>query len=297
MAQQNNLTPEEIKAKIEERKEKVNKLLKVVAEGIDKLFNSVSYKKYLLTLSRFHSYSANNVLLIALQRPQSTALAGYNSWTQKFKRQVRSGEKGISILAPCIDSETGGMTYRIVYVFDIDQTEGEMIPELIVQQNVDLTVSQRSSALFNAIREISDIPTLSVGNVLAGEKGIYSEKDKAIMIKQGLSEQDRAKAIIRNYILYRLIKLNVAREEQELIADSIAFIICEKYGLDLAEFSFSYIAAWQTKDLIQKETTLAIMQKLTSELLVDIEQNYLEQIELLKDEQSIEAMVANEFSL
>jgi len=290
------LTPEELKQKQDERKEKVNKVLSLIGQGIDNLFNSVSYKKYLSVLSKFHTYSANNVLLITLQRPSATALAGYNSWPQKFKRQVCAGEKGIAILAPCLDGETGGMTYRIVYVFDIEQTEGEMIPELIVQQNA-LTIPQRSSALFNSIREISDIPTLSVSKIPTGEKGIYSERDNSIMIKQGLSEQDRAKAIIRNFILYRIAKSNHNREEQELIADSITYLICEKYGLDLAEFSFSYIAAWQEKDKEVLESILSTIQTTASKLIFELEESYLEQVKLLQDENSIEAMVAQEFAL
>ena len=292
----NNISAEELKQKQEDRKAKVKKVLDIVSQGIDNLFNSVSYKKYLSVMSRFFNYSANNIILIALQRPTSTALAGYNSWTQKFSRQVRAGEKGIAILAPCLDNETHGMTYRIVYVFDIDQTEGEMIPEIVLQHQ-ELTVSQRSSALFNSVREILDIPTLSVSQIKTGEKGIYSERDKAIMIKQGLSEQDRAKAIIRNYIFYRIAQSNFTREEQELIADSITYIICEKYKLDLAEFSFSYIAAWQNKDRTEKENVLTAIQTLASEFFDELEKCYLEQIEMLKDENSIEAMVANEFTL
>lgn len=200
------------------RSQQMKEITQKLEKGVKEIFTSEMYKEYLKTMSQFHDYSLNNTLLIYMQKPDASLVAGYQAWQKKFKRQVKRGEKGIQIIAPApirekeevekLDPETQEPIlkpdgtpemeevvytiprFRIATVFDVSQTEGEPLPGLEVPE---LTGNVKNYETFlQALKEVSPVP-IRFDEIESGAKGYYSNTKKEIVIQKGMSESQTMK--------------------------------------------------------------------------------------------------------
>lgn len=283
-------------------------------QGIQDMFNSERYMAYLKTMSKFYNYSFSNTLLIALQRPDATLIAGYNAWQDNFKRNVRRGERGLKILAPCpikrqvemakIDSVTqrpaigpDGKTvtetmeattpaFKVVTVFDVSQTEGEPLPALGIDE---LTGSvEQYPDFFEVLKRVSPLP-IDVEKIASGAKGYCSFAEQRIAIQEGMSEAQTIKTAIHEITHARLHDIHREKEKdipleqrkdrntREVEAESVAYTVCQHYGIETSDYSFGYIAGWsggrETKEL---KASLELIRSTAAELISGIDVNFRE---------------------
>ena len=306
--------------------EKMKEITDRLEQGIQDLFESDRFKEYLQVMSKFHNYSFNNTLLIAMQKPDATLIAGYNSWKNLFGRQVSRGAKGIKVIAPSpykvkkeidkIDPKTQKpMTdkngkpvkeeteitvpaFKVVSVFDVSQTEGKELPSIGVDELAG-DVEQYAD-FFKATEQASPAP-VGFEKIESGAKGYYSQTDKRIAINEGMSELQNLKTLIHEIAHAKLhdIDLNAPAEEQadrpdrrtrEVQAESIAYAVCQHYGLDTSDYSFSYVAQWSSgRELAELKASLETIRNTASELIKDIDKNFAE---LTKDKEQTQAQEA-----
>ena len=306
--------------------EKMKEITDRLEQGIQDLFESDRFKEYLQVMSKFHSYSFNNTLLIAMQKPDATLIAGYNSWKNLFGRQVSRGAKGIKVIAPSpykvkkeidkIDPKTQKPVtdkngkpvkeetevtvpaFKVVSVFDVSQTEGKELPSIGVDE---LTGDVEQYAdFFKATEQASPAP-VGFEKIESGAKGYYSQTDKRIAINEGMSELQNLKTLIHEIAHAKLhdIDLNAPAKEQadrpdrrtrEVQAESIAYAVCQHYGLDTSDYSFSYVAQWSSgRELAELKASLETIRSTASELIKDIDKNFAE---LTKDKEQTQAQEA-----
>lgn len=277
---------------------RVKELTDKLEEGLKNLKDSDEFKKYLKCMSRFHSYSYNNTLLIMMQMPQATLIAGYGSWKKNFNRTVKKGEKGIKILAPVpvkrtVDMQSmdeNGETYtqkqeitipvfRPVTVFDISQTEGEPVAEL---NNGELKGSVKGyEDLKRALFMASDVPVI-MKDIEDGAKGYFDPKSKDIYIKKDMSESQTIKTMIHEMahsILHNSADVHEKKDRntKEVEAESVAFTVCSHFGIDTGDYSFAYILGWsRNASLDEFKRSLETIQKCSSRLIKDIQANLKE---------------------
>ena len=306
--------------------EKMKEITDRLEQGIQDLFESDRFKEYLQVMSKFHNYSFNNTLLIAMQKPDATLIAGYNSWKNLFGRQVSRGAKGIKVIAPSpykvkkevdkIDPKTQKpMTdkngkpvkeetevtvpaFKVVSVFDVSQTEGKELPTIGVDELTG-DVAQYAD-FFKATEQASPAP-VGFEKIKSGAKGYYSQTEKRIAINEGMSELQNLKTLIHEIAHAKLhdIDLNAPAEEQadrpdrrtrEVQAESIAYAVCQHYGLDTSDYSFSYVATWSSgRELSELKASLETIRSTASELIKDIDKNFAE---LTKDKEQTQAQEA-----
>ena len=287
----------------------IEKQLKEISErleqGVKEIFTSERYTEYLNTMSKFHNYSFNNTLLITMQKPEATLVAGYQAWQKKFNRHVKRGEKGIQIIAPApirekqeiekIDPVTKEPVigddgqpeteivemviprFRITTVFDVSQTEGEPIAELEVPE---LTGSvQFYDTFMQALQNISPVP-IRMMNVEGEAKGYYHQTEKYIAIKEDMSNVQTMKTGVHEVSHALLHDREVMDAEgvlkdqttKEVEAESIAYIVCNHFGLDTSEYSFTYIASWcESRDMKALKASMDTIRKTSSEVVENIE--------------------------
>ena len=246
--------------------EKVKEITERLEQGVKDLFESERYKEYLRIMSKFHNYSFNNSLLISLQKPDATYVAGYTSWQANFHRTVNKGEKGIRILAPCpykiykdeesLDPVTGKMVkekvpviipaYKVTTVFDISQTTGQELPEIVY----DLKGSVLEYDLFyKALKQVSPVP-IEIATVPGGAKGYYHLIDKKIVVHEGMSQTQTIKTVIHELAHAKLHDKDkgdeLDRNTKEVQAESVAYTVCQHFGIDTSDYSFGYIAGWSS---------------------------------------------------
>lgn len=283
-------------------------------QGIQDLFNSERFATYLKTMSRFYNYSFNNTLLIALQRHDATLIAGYNSWQDDFKRQVRRGEHGIKILAPCpierqiemekIDpvtrqavigpdgkpvTETMEITtpaFKAVTVFDVSQTEGEPLPALGIDE---LTGNvEQYPDFFEALKRVSPIP-VEFEKIASGAKGYCNYEEHRIAIREGMSEVQTVKTAIHEITHARLHDIHREKEKdippeqrkdrntREVEAESVAYTVCRHYGIETSDYSFGYIAGWSSgRETKELKASLELIRSTAAGLITDIDDNFRE---------------------
>lgn len=287
-------------------------MIETIEKGILDTMNSEKYKEFLKVQSMFHNYSYNNTMLIFLQKPEATAVAGYKTW-QKLERQVQKGEKGINILAPApykfkvevnkIDPETKkpiidpqtnepiketktveGLNFRKVSVFDISQTEGKELPSLAVEIK---TNSKNAEMVINGIKEISDTP-IFFEDYKERSKGYFSPSENKIVIKDGMSLDQTAKTLVHEYTHSQLHKqgyLNIDRATAEIQAESVAFIVSNRYGIDTSEYSFNYLASWSSgKDLKELKNSMDIIQKASNIIIEKLDSILEKELKLQKEQ-------------
>ena len=312
-----------IELKAQKPAEKMKEITDRLEVGIQELFDSDRFKEYLRVMSKFHNYSFNNTLLIAMQKPDATLVAGYNSWKNLFGRQVARGAKGIKVLAPSpykikkeidkIDPKTQKPVtdkngkpvkeeteitvpaFKVVSVFDVSQTEGKELPSIGVDE---LTGDVEQYNDFFKAAELSAPVPVGFEKIESGAKGYYSQTDKRIAINEGMSELQNLKTLIHETAHAKLhdIDLNAppekqadrpARRTREVQAESIAYAVCQHYGLDTSDYSFSYVAQWSSgRKLAELKASLETIRNTASELIKDIDKNFAE---LTKDKEQAQA--------
>ena len=276
--------------------------------GIQALFESEQYKAYLTAMSKFHNYSFNNTLLIAMQKPDASLVAGFGKWRDDFERHVKKGEKGIKILAPSpykvkkqmekIDPSTQKPVigadgkpvteereieipaFRVVTVFDVSQTEGKEIPDIAVSE---LTGSvEQYQDFFAALEKTSPVP-IAFENIEGGAHGYYHLEEKRIAIDEGMGELQTLKTAIHEIAhakLHAIDKDAPATEQadrpdrrtREVQAESVAYAVCQHYGLDTSDYSFGYVAGWSSgRELSELKASLETIRKAANELITDID--------------------------
>ena len=281
-----------------------------IEDGIKELFQSESYAQYLQTMSRFHHYSVNNQVLIHMQKPDATLVAGFNKWKNQFGRNVIKGEHGIKIIAPTpfkkkieqekldpdtqlpmLDADGKIITeektiqipmYKPVTVFDVSQTEGKPLPQLAH----DLSGNVANYDVFiEALRRSSPVP-ISVEVMGGGMDGYFDLEHQDIAIRKGMSEVQTVSAVIHEMahaLLHNRAKdpeektPELSRSTEEVQAESISYAVCAYYGIATGDNSFGYIASWsKDKTLPELRESLEVISKTADGLISDIDRHYAE---------------------
>ena len=293
--------------------EKLKEITDRLEQGITELFDSERYKEYLRVMSKFHNYSFNNTLLIAMQKPDASLVAGFSAWKNNFGRNVMKGQKGIKIIAPSpykvkqemkkIDPQTGKPVigkdgkpvteekeitipaYKVVSVFDVSQTEGRELPDIAVDEltgDVD-----RYKDFFTALEKTSPVP-IGFEKIEGGAHGYYHLEDKRIAIDEGMSELQTLKTAIHEIAHAKLhdIDLNAPLEDlenrpdrrtREVQAESIAYTVCQHYGLDTSDYSFGYVAGWSAgRELAELKNSLETIRSTAAEIIDSIDEHIAE---------------------
>ena len=301
--------------------DKLKEITDKLENGIAGIFESEQYQDYLKTLSKFHNYSLNNTILIAMQKPDATHVAGFTSWKNQFERNVMGGQKGIKIIAPSpyklkkemekIDPdtqrpvvgadgkpvtelvETKIPAYKVVSVFDVSQTEGKELPTIGVEA---LTGDvEKYQDFFAALEKSSPVP-IGFEDIQGNANGYYHLEEKRIAIDEGMSELQTLKTTIHEIAHARLhdIDMNTEQEQpradkrtREVEAESVAYTVCQHYGLDTSDYSFGYVAGWSSgKELTELKASLETIRSTAAELIAEIDGHFAE---LQKDrEQTVE---------
>ena len=291
-------------------KQKVKEITDRLEEGLKELFEGEKYKSYLNTMSKFHNYSANNIQLIEMQCPDATYVAGYKAWQKNFERHVNRGERGIRILAPApykikeerekIDPVTNepvldrdGMpvmeeveikipAFRVVTVFDYSQTDGKELPGLGVSELHGNVENYRD--FMETLSRVSPVPIRYEG-MEGDRKGYFIDLSHPIAIKEGMEEVQTVKTGVHEVAHAKLHAKEVEqetgfakdRETKEVEAESIAYTVCQHFGIDTSDYSFGYIAGWSsTKELPELKSSLDTIRRTSSELIKGIEAQLLE---------------------
>ena len=292
--------------------EKLKEITDRLEQGIAELFDSERYREYLKVMSKFHNYSFRNTVLIAMQKPDASLLAGFSAWKNNFERNVMRGQKGIKIIAPSpykikqemqkIDPHTQKPiigkdgkpvteekeitipAYKVVSVFDVSQTEGKELPDIAVDEltgDVD-----RYKDFFAALEKTSPVP-IAFENIEGGSHGYYHLEDKRIAINEGMSELQTLKTAIHEIAHAKLhdIDLNAPKDEhprvdrrtREVEAESVAYTVCQHYGLDTSDYSFGYVAGWSSgRELSELKSSLETIRSAAAEIINSIDANFAE---------------------
>lgn len=284
------------------RDDRVREITEQLEKGINDMFTSEKYMRYLNTMSKFHGYSLNNTLLIALQNPQASLIAGFKSWERNFDRHVKRGEKGIKILAPSpytkkvrqekVNPDTGEIildkngnpvkeeteikftAFRVVSVFDVSQTEGKELPSMAHNLNEKI---KDYTLYVEALKQVAQVP-IEFKDIEGETHGYYNRATERIAIKGGMSESQTVKTMIHEIAHSILHNDNVPdakekdRQTKEVEAESVAYTVCKHFGIDSSDYSFGYIAGWSAdKELNELKSSLETIRKTSSELITGIE--------------------------
>ena len=299
-------------------KERIKEITAGIEKGIQELFESDRYRNYLTTMSRFHRYSLNNVMLIHAQKPDATLVAGFNKWKNSFGRHVKKGEKGIQILAPTpykikqeeqkldpdtklplLDENGEPVTeekeitipmFKVVSVFDISQTDGRPLPQISSTLTGDVAEYE---VFLEALHRTSPVP-ISFQAMEPGMDGYFAPKKQEIFLREGMSQVQTICAAVHEIAHSKLhdyehmteladdgetilVPGEKSRNTEEVEAESVSYAVCQYFGIETAENSFGYIAAWsQGKDLKELRASLETINKTSSELISGIEKHYRE---------------------
>ena len=290
--------------------EKVKEITARLEQGVQAIFDSDRYKEFLTAMSKFHDYSLNNTILIAMQG--GNLAMGFRQWEKEFDRHVKKGEKGIKIFAPApykvkklvdkIDPETRKPmldregkaikeekeitvpAFKVITVFDISQTEGKEFPDLSVKPL--LADVEQYEDFFAALEKASPVP-IAFEQIGGSANGYFSLTDKRIAIKEGVSELQAVKTAIHEIAHAKLhdVDLNAPPEQQnrvdrhtrEVEAESVAYTVCQHFGLDTSDYSFGYVAGWSSgKEMTELKASLETIQATAKELITEIEGHFTE---------------------
>lgn len=293
----------------DERLEKLKALTDKLEAGVKEVFESEKYTAYLNAVSKFHDYSFGNVMLILMQCPEASFVAGFHSWKRNFGRTVKKGEHGIQILAPCeykklvtrekLDAATmqpilgpdgapetetafeKRQGFRIVYVYDLSQTEGREFPSLSVDE---LTGDiENFDRIFSAVESISPVP-IEYREPQAS-KGCYNHLEQKIYINSGMSHVQTIKTAIHETAHALLHALPVKngkivgkpdkdQHTREVEAESVAYVVCQHFGIDTSDYSFAYVTSWSSgKELDELKSSLECIRTTAAAMIDGIEQS------------------------
>ena len=303
----NNSSVSPVELASETAAEKLREITDKLERGVEEYFHSDKYKELLRVLSEFHSYSVNNLILIAMQKPDASYVAGYTTWKNKFGRNVKKGERGIKIIAPApikrtvdaveIDPVTNGPVldedgnekvtvieriipmFKVVSVFDLSQTEGKEIPSLTDTKLVGDVMHY--DAFADALRKVSPVP-ISYEDIHGEVCGYYSPGEKRIAIKDGMSEiqtfkttiHEIAHAILHDPDSYPDKKDMPDNNTREVQAESVAYTVCCHYGIDTSDYSFRYVAGWsRDRKAPELKASLETIRSVSAKLMEDIDKS------------------------
>ena len=301
----------------------MDSIMQSLESGVEELFTSNRYQEFLKTMAKFHNYSFNNTMLIAMQRPDATLVTSYKNW-QSMGRQVMKGEKGITIIAPApykkmkekevLDENqrpimgTDGKPktekvevtvphFKAVTVFDIAQTSGEPIqtlaPELLTAAVQDF------DSFMQAIQKISPVP-IRFDEIDGNANGYYHNADKEIVIKKGLSESQTLKTAIHETAHAKLhdreimesLGVEKDRLTKEVEAESVAYCVCSSFGLDTSDYSFPYIAGWSSsREMKEMKASMDVIRKTAGEMIDQL----TEELEIILEEKQKTEDLVNEW--
>lgn len=291
------------------RAEQVKALTDKLEQGVKDLFESDRFTAYLSTMSKFHMYSFNNILLIAMQYPGASRVAGFQAWKKDFGRTVKRGEKGIKIFAPCpyktfveqekydpdtqrpiLDSKGNPVretvlvkrqSFKVVTVFDVSQTEGKELPRLGVEE-LSGTVAQFQS-LSNALEQLSPVPVHYEAPASPNAKGSYSHLEQCVYVRPGMSQTQTLKTLIHEIAHAKLHALPIEngvvtslpekdRHTREVEAESVAYVVCQHFGVDTSDYSFGYVAGWSRgREMEELKASLECIRTTAADLIDGIE--------------------------
>lgn len=290
--------------------DKTKEITDKLEKGIMELFEGDKFKEYLNTMSKFHNYSFNNTMLIALQKPDASLVAGFNSWKNKFERNVNKGEKGIQIFAPApytikkeqekLDPDTklpvldeNGKpeideveikipAFKVVSVFDVSQTSGKELPTLGADELQGEVKDYEK--FFDTLKQVSPVP-IEFKPIDGTAKGFFSHADKSITINEGMSEVQTIKTAVHEIAHTKLHDRDLKKSDidkpkdrntEEVEAESIAYTVCQYFGIDTSDYSFGYVAAWGSgKELPELKSSLETIRSTASELINQISDKLL----------------------
>jgi len=292
------------KAAAEARKAEMEEITSKLEKGVKDIFDGANYQQYLNFCAKLPRYSVNNQILIMMQKPDATMCQSFTNW-KEVNRHVRKGEKGIRILAPApykmqkeqdkVDAsgkavldkdgepvkETVEVTinaFKPVSTFDISQTEGEPIPTPGVDE---LTGSVEGyETLLAAIKEVVPVP-ISFEQIDSGAKGFYHLEENRIVVQEGMSEAQTVKTLLHeasHQALHSKEAMDSAGEkksknQKETEAESVAYVVCQHYGIDTSDYSFPYVATWSAdKEVPELKASLDTIRRTASELIVKIDE-------------------------
>lgn len=289
------------KTKTNTAAERVKELTDKLEAGVKEVFESEQYKNYLKAMSKFHSYSFGNVMLILMQCPNASLVAGFHKWKKDFGRTVKKGEHGIMILAPCpqkkfIDREIEKpdgtkeiesvlvvrQRFKVAYVFDVSQTEGRELPSYGVDK---LTGDvQNYDEFYKAIESVAPVP-VELRPATDHSEGCYNHKEQKIYINEGLSQVQTISVMIHEASHAILQALPVEngeitgkhekdRRTREVEAESVAYVVCQHFGIETGDSSFAYVTSWsKNKELPELKASLECISKTAAKMIEDIEKN------------------------
>ena len=295
----------------EQKRTPMDEIMEKLQQGIQEMFQSDRYKEYLHFVSSLPQYSFNNSVLIASQRPDATLISGYKAWT-KYGRHVKRGEKGIKIIAPMPkktenlvekkDPVTGKTLldangkpvmenvvipqYRVVTVFDVSQTEGKELPTLDVQ-TLKGSIPHFED-LMVAIRRICPVP-ISIEKMEMEANGYYHHLEKHIVVKDGMSEaqtmktalHETAHALLHDRDLLKQQNITKTSNEREVEAESVAYMVCDHFGLDTSSYTFGYVTSWMSSQSMEElRSSVDLIKNTASRMIQGME---TELLELMKD--------------
>lgn len=295
-------------------KQRLKDITDSIENGIKELFQSDKYKEYLQTMSRFHRYSVNNQILIHMQKPNATHVASFSRWRDQFGRNVKRGEKGIKIIAPTpykkkieetkldpdtklpmlddngdvikVEKEVQIPMFRVVYTFDVSQTEGKPLPQLVNDLTGDV---ENYDAFVEAIRRCSSIP-IEFKPLEKGMDGYFSFDEQKIVIRDDMSEVQTVSALLHEMAHSKLHNTKTSEEPREISeqpqidrsteevqAESISFAVCAYYGIKTDENSLGYIGLWsKDKELSELKSSLETINKTANVMITDIDKHFAE---------------------
>jgi len=251
-------------------------LIQKLEEGFQRVQQSDEFRRYLDTVSRFHRYSLTNTMLIWLQRPDATLVAGFHTW-RSLGRMVRKGETGIRIFAPMRlrasvagededDSEAIVLRFKPVAVFDVAQTEGEELPEPPVT-----LLSGDEAELWDSLATVARLQGLQVdrGINIGSERpnGFYDRSRRLIWVDPDLQPLMASKTFCHE-IAHHFAGLVESRQEAETIAESTAYIVLGHFGYDAGDYSFGYLAGWS--DMATFKASIGSAKAIASRIIDEI---------------------------
>lgn len=262
-------------------------IIKELEQGVQNVYTSDNYINYLATMAKFHNYSINNTILIYMQMPNASRVAGYTSWKTKFHRQVKKGEKAIAILAPIPhkamklvtnkdgneeEKEIHWNTFKVVPVFDISQTEGEELPELCKELTEDV---QDFEKVVSKLQNVAKCP-ITFEEIQNGAKGYYRRDTDEIVINTGMSQAQTIKTMaheIAHSILHREGSPyeNIDRDTKEIQAESVAYVVCNALGINTSGYSFEYVAGWSNgKGITELQSNFEIIKNTANDMIGEV---------------------------
>ena len=314
-----NYTEEQRQQWAENRQKNLDFATETLQKGVEAIFQSEQYQEYLKVMSRFPTYSVNNTILIAMQRPEASLVCSFGHW-KKFGRNVKKGAHGIKIYAPMPytktverelrdpdtkeimrdsaghpmteEAEVKRMSFKVVSVFDYADTEGKELPSLGV--NALTGEVAEYDRFIKALDRTAKIP-VTLAPIEGGANGYYDRAANAIVLREGMSQQQTIKTLIHE-IAHSLLHSEAAEEAmekserpdkntREVQAESIAFVVCSRYGIDTSDYSFPYVSSWSAgKDTPELKASLKVIQETSSTLIDEIDQH----LEEIQREQTVE---------